>query len=164
MDVRDAEERDLPALLAIYNHYVEHHHATFDVEPRSIEAQHAWFAGFSVRGPYRLLVALEADRVLGFASSAPFKARPAYAVSVETSVYLRPEAIGRGVARALYERLFDALADEDLHGAFAGIAQPNDASVRLHERFGFRHVGTFPEVGRKFGRYWDVAWYRRPLD
>jgi phosphinothricin acetyltransferase len=91
--------------------------------------------------------------------------KPAYDTSVEVTIYLAPDAGGCGVGTRLYKALFEALADEDLHRAYAGIAQPerNEASVRLHERFGFRHVGTYREVGRKFGRYWDVAWYEKEL-
>jgi phosphinothricin acetyltransferase len=69
----------------------------------------------------------------------------------------------RGVGRALYDALFEALETEDVHRAYAGITLPNDASVGLHERFGFRPVGVFDEVGRKFGRYWSVGWYEKDL-
>ncbi|CAM5301397.1 N-acetyltransferase OS=Streptomyces tendae OX=1932 GN=GUR47_27290 PE=4 SV=1 [Streptomyces tendae] len=100
---------------------------------------------------------------MGYATSSPYRAKPAYATSVETTVYVAPGAGGRGIGSLLYASLFDALAGEDLHRAYAAVAQPNEASARLHARFGFRHVGTYREVGRKFGRYWDVAWYEKPL-
>ena len=101
--------------------------------------------------------------VLGYATSSPFRPKPAYSTSVEVSVYCAPEAAGRGIGTLLYKALFEALEGEDLHRAYAGIAQPNEASARLHARFGFRHIGTYEEVGRKFGRYWDVAWYEKKL-
>jgi phosphinothricin acetyltransferase len=113
--------------------------------------------------PYRLLVAVEGDDVVGYATSGPFRAKPAYATSVETSVYLRPDATGRGLGLLLYRALFEALAGEDVHRAYAGVALPNDASRALHEQLGFREVGTFVEVGRKLGRYWDVCWFERAL-
>jgi phosphinothricin acetyltransferase len=78
-------------------------------------------------------------------------------------VYCAAEATGRGVGSSLYTALFAALADEDVHRAYAGVALPNDASIALHERHGFRVIGTYAEVGRKFGRYWDVRWFERPL-
>jgi RimJ/RimL family protein N-acetyltransferase len=81
----------------------------------------------------------------------------------EYTVYLAPDTIGAGIGTVLYEALFVVLADEDVHRACAGITMPNDASVRLHEKFGFRRVGVFTEQGRKFGRYWDVAWYERKM-
>ncbi|MEU8782180.1 N-acetyltransferase family protein [Streptomyces sp. NPDC048637] len=101
--------------------------------------------------------------LLGYATSSAFRPKAAYAPSVEVTVYCAPHAAGRGVGTLLYKALFEALADEDVHRAYAGIAQPNEASHRLHTRFGFRHIGTFTEVGRKFGRYWDVAWYQKDL-
>jgi phosphinothricin acetyltransferase len=109
------------------------------------------------------LVAEDDGFVCGFASSSPFRARAAYATSIETSVYCDPERLGRGTGSMLYVRLFDELAGEDLHRAYAGIALPNDASVSLHERFGFVKIGEYSEVGRKFGRFWDVAWFEKPL-
>ncbi|WP_407552258.1 N-acetyltransferase family protein [Streptomyces sp. Pv4-95] len=101
--------------------------------------------------------------LLGYATSSAFRPKAAYATSVEVTVYCAPRAVGRGVGTLLYEALFEALAGEDVHRAYAGIALPNESSVRLHARFGFRHIGTYTEVGRKFGRYWDVAWYQKDL-
>ncbi|MFK0264509.1 GNAT family N-acetyltransferase [Streptomyces angustmyceticus] len=102
--------------------------------------------------------------LLGYATSSAFRPKAAYAPSVEVTVYCAPHAAGRGIGTLLYTSLFRALADEDVHRAYAGITQPNEASTRLHTRFGFRHIGTYTEVGRKFGRYWDVAWYQKDLD
>ncbi|MFI1304731.1 GNAT family N-acetyltransferase [Streptomyces sioyaensis] len=102
--------------------------------------------------------------LLGYATSSAFRPKAAYAPSVEVTVYCAPHAAGRGVGTLLYQALFEALAGEDVHRAYAGITQPNEASTRLHTRFGFRHIGTYTEVGRKFGRYWDVAWYQKDLD
>lgn len=78
-------------------------------------------------------------------------------------MYLAPECTGRGIGSLLYASLFEVLEQEDVHVALAGVTLPNAASQRLHERFGFRPVGVFEEVGRKFDRFWDVAWYRKPL-
>ena len=161
--VRHALASDLSALLHIYNHYVVHTHITFDLEPRTLEQRLEWFAGFSSAGRHQCFVAEEGGMPIGWASSSPFKERAAYNTSVETSVYLAPDATGRGIGRKLYETLFEALRHADAHRAYGGIAQPNEASVRLHERLGFRCMGTYHEVGRKFGRFWDVAVYERRL-
>jgi phosphinothricin acetyltransferase len=165
VQVRPGAESDLETLTGIYNHYVRETPITFDIAVLTPEERLPWLLSHSEDGPHRLMVAMNADtqEILGYATSSAFRAKPAYATSVETSVYLAPHATGRGIGPLLYKALFEALAGEDLHRAYAGIAQPNEASVRLHERFGFRHVGTYREVGRKFGRYWDVAWYEKEL-
>lgn len=159
--VRRVEQGDLPALLAIYNHYVVNTHVTFDLEPRTLAQRQEWLDGFAPAGRHQCFVAVKAGVPIGWACTAKFKEKAAYQTSVETSVYLAPGESGQGLGRRLYETLFEALAREDVHRLFAGIAQPNDASVALHRKMGFRHVGTYDEVGRKFGRFWDVAWYGR---
>ncbi|MFF4254319.1 GNAT family N-acetyltransferase [Streptomyces sp. NPDC001663] len=165
VQVRSGVEGDLEALTDIYNHYVRETPITFDTAVFTPEERHPWLLSHPEDGPYRLMVAADADtqEILGYATSSPYRAKPAYGTSVEVTVYLAPHAGRRGIGTLLYKALFEALADEDLHRAYAGIAQPNEASTRLHERFGFRYVGTYREVGRKFGRYWDVAWYEKEL-
>lgn len=162
-DIRPATPADLEALTEIYNHYVRETPATFDIDPLTPEERRGWLDGFEERGPYRLLVATEGGSPQGYAYSHRFRPRRAYDTSVETSIYCRPEATGRGLGSRLYAALFRALEGEDLHRAYAGITLPNPASVALHASFGFQPVGTYREVGRKFGRYWDVAWYEKTL-
>jgi phosphinothricin acetyltransferase len=161
--IAPATADDLEAINEIYNHYVRTTAITFDLEPKMMDWRRDWFAGFAQRGRHRLLVARDGDVVLGYASSARHRPKAAYEPSVETSVYLGPDHVGRGIGRILYETLLRELEGEDVHRAFAGIALPNPASVRLHERLGFRRAGLFSEQGRKFGRYWDVAWYERAV-
>ncbi|WP_055490349.1 GNAT family N-acetyltransferase [Streptomyces sp. TP-A0356] len=165
VQVRPGAEGDLVALTDIYNHYVRETPVTFDTAVFTPEERRPWLLSHPEDGPHRLMVAVAQDsqEILGYATSSAFRTKPAYETSVEVTIYLAPSATGRGVGPRLYRALFDALATEDLHRAYAGIAQPNEASVRLHERLGFRHVGTYREVGRKFGRYWDVAWYEKEL-
>ena len=163
VELRPAEPSDLPALTAIYNHYVRETPITFDVEPFPVEARRPWLEGFAAEGPHQLFVAERGGDLLGYAGSMRFRPKAAYATSVETTVYMRVGSEGQGIGAALYARLFEALRGEELHRAYAGITLPNPASIRLHERFGFRPVGVFHEVGRKLGRYWDVAWYEKSL-
>ncbi|MEV0186413.1 N-acetyltransferase family protein [Streptomyces sp. NPDC050625] len=165
VQVRPGAEADLEALTDIYNHYVRETPITFDTAVFTPEERRPWLLSHPEDGPYRLMVAMDADsqEILGYATSSPYRVKPAYSTSVEVTVYLAPHAGRRGIGTLLYEALFKALESEDLHRAYAGIAQPNEASTRLHERFGFRYVGTYGEVGRKFGRYWDVAWYEKEL-
>ncbi|MFJ9811583.1 GNAT family N-acetyltransferase [Streptomyces sp. NPDC101158] len=165
VQVRAGEEADLGALTKIYNHYVRETAITFDTEPFTPEQRLPWLRSHPEDGPHRLLVAKDerSGEILGYATSSAFRPKPAYATSVEVSVYLSPTAGGRGIGTLLYEELFGVLAGEDVHRAYAGVAQPNEASGRLHARFGFRPVGVYREVGRKFGRYWDVAWFEKEL-
>ncbi|MFF1833732.1 GNAT family N-acetyltransferase [Streptomyces sp. NPDC058231] len=170
VQVRPGVEGDLVALTDIYNHYVRETALTFDLVPLTPEQRLPWLHSHPVDGPHRLLVAQEVEvdgsgpgAILGYATSSELRPKAAYATSVEVSVYCAPGTVGRGLGTLLYKSLFEALTGEDLHRAYAAITQPNDASVRLHDRFGFRHVGTHAEVGRKFDRYWDVAWYEKPL-
>lgn len=161
--IRRVEPRDLPALLEIYNHYVRETPVTFDIEPRTLEQRKTWLDGFAASGRYQCFVAVRNDKAIGWASSHRYNERAAYDTTILSSVYLAPDATGRGLGRRLYTALFDALAGGDIHRVFAGITLPNEASVRLHCSFGFEPVGTYREVGRKFGRYWDVATYLKNM-
>jgi phosphinothricin acetyltransferase len=162
VEVREGRESDLPRLLEIYNHYVEHSHVTFDTTPKTPVQRLAWFADFRREGPYRLFVVETGGTVQGYASSRVFRARPAYDRSVESSVYLAAESSGMGLGSALYERLLNVLREEQsVHRVYGGVAIPNESSVALHQRFGFKQAATFSEVGFKFGRYWDVVWFER---
>lgn len=163
LEVRPATDKDLPALNDVYNQYVAEAHYTFDVEPMTMDARREWFSHYNTAGRYRLMVAVSEGLVIGYAGSSRFRPKAAYETSVETSVYLAPGSVGRGAGSLLYEELFKHLEGEDVHRAYAGIALPNPASIALHERFGFKRVAHFTEQGRKFGRYWDVAWYEKPI-
>ncbi|HEY3684835.1 MAG TPA: GNAT family N-acetyltransferase [Streptosporangiaceae bacterium] len=162
--IRPAAPDDLTRLTEIYNHYVTETPITFDIAPFTVEQRRAWFDAHTSSGPHRLLVADADGRPAGYATSSAFRPKAAYATSVEFSVYCAPEATGRGIGTALYDALVAALSAEDVHRAYAGVTLPNEASLRLHHRCGFRDIGTYEQVGRKFGRYWDVAWMERPLN
>ncbi|HEX7019946.1 MAG TPA: GNAT family N-acetyltransferase [Gemmatimonadaceae bacterium] len=162
--IRAATLDDLDALTDIYNHYVVHSAITFDLRPFASTERRTWFEEHSASGSHRLLVACDEQATcVGFTSSSRWRPKPAYDTTVEVSVYCHPHACGRGCGTALYGALFAALEREDVHTMVAGISLPNPASVALHERFGFRPVGVFHAVGRKFDRFWDVAWFERPL-
>ena len=102
--------------------------------------------------------------MLGFAYSGWFRPRPAYGGTRETSIYLHRDARGQGLGRRLYADLIDRLRGDGIHLAVAVVAQPNPASVALHEALGFHLVGTLTEIGEKFGRYVDTRWYQLLLD
>jgi phosphinothricin acetyltransferase len=162
--LRAAALDDLPALTDIYNHYIVNTAITFDLRPLTVNERRPWFDDHKPTGRHRLLVAEgSGGRCAGYASSSRWRPKAAYDTTVESSVYCHPDAVGTGCGTALYAALFDALAHEDIHTIVAGISLPNPASIALHERFAFRSVGVFHAVGRKFDRYWDVAWFERRL-
>ena len=162
--IRFAESDDLNRLVEIYNHYVVETHITFDTEPFAVAQRIQWFNQFSQDGRYRLLVAEEGDEIMGYASSTVFKPRAAYNTSVETTIYLDPGHVGKGVGLQLYGELIEQLlAEETVHRAYGGVALPNDASVALHQRLGFKHAGSYHEVGFKFEKFWDVDWFEKDL-
>lgn len=163
IEIRRLQPGDGERLRDIYNHYIEHTPITFDIEPRSPAQWSEWMDRFSPRGRYQCFVAVASSGPVGWAASSQYKPRQAYDPSVETSVYLAPGHERAGIGRRLYARLFEALAGEPVHRAFAAITAPNPASVGLHQSFGFRLIGTFGEVGYKFGAYHDVEWYWRPV-
>lgn len=161
--VRAATEDDLPRLTEIYNHYVVETPTTFDTEPFTVEQRREWFSHYGTTGRYRVLVADFEGEVVGYTTSSKFHPRAAYDTTVESTILSAPERIGSGLGAPLYEALFRELASEDVHSVMALVVVPNVGSERLHERMGFRHVGTMHDVGRKFGRYWDVAYYQKML-
>ena len=161
--IRPARAEDLAPLNELYNHYVRETAITFDVVEYTVDERRPWFERFGERGRYRLRVADEAGRLLGYAGTLPFRSKAAYETSVETTIYLWPDAYGRGLGSRLYERLFADLAGEDVHRAYAGITLPNPGSIALHRRFGFSPIGLYRQVGRKFERYWDVEWFEKEL-
>ena len=163
---RAAALSDLPRLAEIYNHYILHTPITFNTKPFSVDGFKEWFEEHSDGKRHRLVVAVEnggARRVIGYAGTGRFRPKEAYETTVETTIYCSHECTQRGVGTLLYRALFEVIAGEDINRVVAGVTLPNPASVKLHERFGFRHVGTFTGNGRKFGKYWDVAWFERAL-
>jgi phosphinothricin acetyltransferase len=162
ISIRPAVRADLPRLTEIYNHFIINTPVTFDIEPYTVERREPWFLQFQETGRHRLLVAEENGSVLGYAGTMRFRPKAAYETTVETTIYCDHQAVGKGIGANLYAALFETTKDEDINRFVAGYTLPNSVSAALHERFGFKSIGIFTEVGRKFGRYWDVAWNERP--
>ncbi len=110
------------------------------------------------------IVVEDAEAVVGFAYSTGFRPRPAYARTRETSIYLAPEAVGRGLGRLTYSHLLSLLREDRMHCAVAVVAEPNPASIALHESLGYELIGTVREVGRKFDHWIDTRWYQLLLE
>lgn len=162
--IRMPQAEDLAALTQLYNHYILNTPITFDIKPYTVEQRRKqWWCHYSNQGRHRLWVAEGNQGVVGYATSSKLRQKAAYDTSVETSIYLLPDAQGQGLGTRLYEALFESLADADVHRAYAGITLPNPGSVALHQKFGFHSVGCYREVGRKFDQYWDVEWFEKSL-
>jgi L-amino acid N-acyltransferase YncA len=156
--VRDARRTDLPALLEIYNHAVLTSPATFDLEPLTLVQRRRWFSDHGRLHP--LVVAERDERVVGYAGLSPFRDKPGYSRSAEDSVYVHRDFQGKGVGALLMKEILARASRLGYHTIVAGIVPPNEASVRLHEGLGFAYVGNFREVGFKFSRWQDVAFYQ----
>ena len=161
MELRLATLDDAEALRAIYNREVTTSTATFDLVPRTLEAQRAWQAERS--GARAVLVAVDDGEVCGFASLSPWRDRPAYATTVEDSVYVHRDHQGKGIGRALLTELVATATAHGFHACMARIVGGHDASIALHAACGFEVVGTEREVGRKLGRWLDVVLMERIL-
>ena len=158
MELRAARESDLPEILDIYNHAVANTTATFDVGSRTLEVQQVWFREHVP--PHPAIVWEEDGRVLGWASLSPYHSRCAYRFSAEASVYVAPDAQGKGIGEALLREIVRLGAENGMHSIIGSITAENRASCALAEKVGFRKVGTMEEVGYKFGRWLDVAYYQ----
>jgi phosphinothricin acetyltransferase len=155
MQIRPVAIDDAEAIRAIYNVEVLESTVTFDIVPRTLEAQQQWITEHL--GGHPAIVAVEDDRVIGFASLSPFKARAAYAPTVEDSVYLDRTARGRGVGELLLREIVALGSDHGFHSVMARIVGGHDTSIALHQKCGFQEIGCEREVGRKFGRWLDVV-------
>jgi len=161
VELRLARPDDAEATRTIYNAEVTGSSVTFDLVPRSLEEQRDWLAARS--GALAVVVAEVAGEIVGFAALSPYRSRPAYSTTVEDSVYVRGDQRGTGVGRALLAELVEVAAARGFHTMMARIVGGHDASIGLHRSLGFELVGVEKEVGRKFGRWLDVALMQRML-
>jgi L-amino acid N-acyltransferase YncA len=162
LTVRSARPEDSPQVCEIYNHYIQASTITFEEDPVSTSEMAARIHEIQSLS-YPWLVATAANDVLGYAYAGKWKVRAAYKHSSEITVYVRPGQERSGVGSALYDQLLPALKARGVRAAIGGVALPNDASVRLHEKFGFEKCAHFREVGFKFNRWIDVAYWQRIL-
>lgn len=161
VNLRLARPEDAEATREIYNTEVTGSTVTFDLVPRSIDDQLAWLDQRS--GAMAVVVAEIDGQVVGFASLSPYRDRPAYATTVEDSVYVHNDFRGQGVARALLAEVLDIASARGFHAVMARIVGGHDSSIGLHSSLDFEIVGTEREVGRKFGKWLDVVIMQRML-
>ncbi len=157
-------ERHAPAILAIFNDAILNSTALYDYQPRTRQNMVAWFDAKRL-GQFPVISLEDSQgQLLAFGSYGTFRAFPAYKYSVEHSVYVHPEHRGQGLGRIILQELIAAARRDQRHALIGAIDAANAGSIALHERMGFRHVGTLPQVGFKFGRWLDLALYQRILD
>jgi phosphinothricin acetyltransferase len=155
--IRAATTDDAARIAAIYNHYIEHTVVTFEEAPVTVAEMAERIA--KVLASHVWLVTERDGEVIAYAYAAHWGARCSYRLSVETSIYVAAEHCGRGHGEPLYAALVDAVRARGFHCAIGGVALPNPASARLHEKLGFEKVAHFGEVGRKFDRWIDVGYW-----
>jgi phosphinothricin acetyltransferase len=160
--IRAATQDDAAAISEIYAPYVTGSAISFEADPPGPGEIAARMEAAGALYPW-LAAEAEDGGIAGYAYAAPFRTRHAYRFTVETTVYLREGYEGRGLGRLLYEPLLAILERQSFTQAIAAIALPNEASVKLHDRLGFVHAGTYGQVGHKFGRWWDVGLWQRAL-
>jgi phosphinothricin acetyltransferase len=159
--LRPATRADLPAINAIYNHYVLHSTATYQTMPSTESERETWFAAHGEKHP--VIVAELDGAVIGWGSLSRFHARQAYENTVEDSIYIHHERLGRGLGTVLLKELLRLAQEIGHHTVLGGIDAAQAPSIALHEKFGFVRVSRLKEVGFKQGRWLDVVWMQKML-
>ncbi len=155
--IRNISPADAAAICGIYNHHVLHSIVTFEEEPVSTEEMANRIKAISCQYPWLIY---EVDgQIAGYAYASQWKVRSAYRNTVESSIYIGEGYVGKGIGKQLYTRLIEILSAQGLHAVIGGMSLPNEASLRLHEALGFKKIGQFHEVGRKFDKWIDVGYW-----
>ncbi|MEF1227318.1 N-acetyltransferase family protein [Vibrio fortis] len=163
MEIRIGKLDDVSCITDIFNYYIEHSNARFEESPLSLDNRLKWFSQFKPDSRHQIYVAIDNGKLIGFACSQPYRAMAAFDETVEVTVYLAPFIQGKGVGSKLYEKLFGAIQAHGVHRVLSGVALPNEASIALHKRFGFREVGVFNEYAKKNGEYISSMWLEKML-
>ncbi|MEY2656987.1 MAG: hypothetical protein RL442_1266 [Pseudomonadota bacterium] len=162
--VHCTHERHAPAILAIFNEAIVNSTALYDYQPRPLESMKAWF-DTKQQGNFPVIGLEDSQgQLLAFGSYGTFRAWPAYKYTAEHSVYVHHDHRGRGLGLEVMRALIESARQRDLHALVGGIDATNTASIALHQRLGFQHVGTLPQVGFKLGRWLDLALYQLLLE
>ena len=164
MEIRTGKLADVSSITDIFNYYIEHSNARFEESPLSLDNRLKWFSQFKPDSRHQIYVAIDNGKLIGFACSQPYRAMAAFDETVEVTVYLAPFIQGKGVGSKLYEKLFGAIQAHGVHRVLSGVALPNEASIALHKRFGFREVGVFNEYAKKNGEYISSMWLEKKFD
>ena len=153
--IRKATLKDIKAITKIYNYYVLNDIATFAEEPILLKETEE-----NIKKAILWLVYIEDEKIVGYAYASNWKERSAYRFSAETSVYLSPNYLGKGIGSKLYKHLLSEIKKLDIHSVIGGISLPNKASEKLHEKFGYQKVAHYKEIGFKFNKWIDVGYWQ----
>ncbi len=164
MEVRYSKPRDLDQIVAILNYYNTNSIGTFDSKEYTANEKLKWYKQFDISSPYKLVVATIKKRIAGYASSVAFRDMGVFAKTIETSIYVHPDFVKRGVGSEMYNFLFQELGRHDLHRAVVGIALPNSASINLHKKFGYKEIGIFDEYAYFKNRFVSSMWMQKKLN
>jgi len=159
--IRDFKSDDLTQIAEILNYYVKNDTCIFQMEPYSLEELAAKFDKILLT--YPIFVAEKKDKIVGFSYGSRWREKPAYAKSVETTIYVHHQCHHQGIGESLYNKLIAALSEMNFHLLVAGMTLPNDGSKKLHEKLGFQYVGKFTDAGIKFDRWHDVGFWQKIL-
>ncbi|MEY4639471.1 MAG: hypothetical protein RLY13_469 [Actinomycetota bacterium] len=151
-------------VLEILNEVIVNSTALYDYEPRPLESMDGWFANKETENFPVIGLVDGNQKLVGFASFGVFRAYPAFHLTVEHSIYVHKDFRGQGLAKVLLEKIIEEARHRGLHAMVGAIDASNQASISLHEQFGFRHVGTLPEVGFKFDKWLDLVFYQLLLE
>jgi len=162
INIRNATENDLQPMLDIYNEIIMNTTAIFQYDPHTLEQRKEWFAQ-KKKENYPVFVAEENNMIVGFSTFGQFRNWQAYKYSVENSVYIKADQRGKGIGKLLLQPLIDAAKQMRLHTIIAGIVADNEASMALHQKFGFVEVAHFKEVGYKFDKWLDLKFLQLML-
>jgi L-amino acid N-acyltransferase YncA len=162
--LRDATQEDLPILLSIHNHAVEHLTAAWTTKKDTLEERAAWLAEHEDAGLPVIVAEDDYGNVIGYGTYKPFRHREGYRLTVEHSLYVVESAQGSGVGRAILERLVQLARRDGYHVLVGAVDGENTASIALHKKLGFEVTGRLPQVGMKFGRWLDLALVTLILD
>ena len=155
--IKNISNADIEAVNLLYNYYIRNTAFTFDIKEKTLSEKKEWSKIFKKDSPYQCIVAYENNILVGFASSRPFRDKEAYNSSIETSVYISHNYIGKGYGKLLMEDLFIKIDGYNVNRVYAFITEPNNASEKLHLLLGFKKIGVLNNVGKKFGKFWNVG-------
>lgn len=161
IEIKFGTLRDVPEITDLFNYYILNTNARFEEQVFSYENRTQWFAQFCRSSKYQLYVAVEHEKLLGFACSQQYRSSCAFNDTVEVTIYLSKAVKGKGIGSLLYGHLLSELKKQAVHRALSGIALPNDASLALHRKFGFKQVGIFDQYAKKHGSYISSVWLEK---